>query len=193
MAQLTTGWKNYLYVFTILFFSLGLFNIIFAWLGFACMILPFILLAKNKKKTWCQGYCPRASLFGKLFQKHSLTGKAGPNWLIRGKAKWVVLAYFVFNMVLLIATTYLVSIGGRQPIENIRFLVAFELPWNIPQLLGLGTLPDWVSHLAFTFYSMMFTTTIIGLLLAWIFKPRTWCTVCPVNTVSDLVLHNNRK
>ncbi|WP_422691256.1 4Fe-4S binding protein [Clostridium thermosuccinogenes] len=39
----------------------------------------------------------------------------------------------------------------------------------------------------------MLTTTIFGLLLAWIFKPRTWCTVCPINTASDVLLKINKK
>jgi hypothetical protein len=167
---------------------LGFFNIIFAWLGFACLILPFILLAKNKRKTWCQDYCPRANLFGVLFRNRSITGKAGPNWLIRGKAKWFVLGYFIFNLFVLTMSTFMVFMGKRAPVEQIRFLIAFRLPWNIPQLINFGSFPDWTAHLSFRVYSMMLTTTILGLLLAWIFKPRTWCTVCPINTISDMAL-----
>ncbi|WP_422678833.1 4Fe-4S binding protein [Clostridium thermosuccinogenes] len=51
----------------------------------------------------------------------------------------------------------------------------------------------WAVHLSFRVYSMMLTTTIFGLLLAWIFKPRTWCTVCPINTASDVLLKINKK
>ncbi|MCX7746195.1 MAG: hypothetical protein N2645_04790 [Clostridia bacterium] len=192
MVQKRRSWKNYLYVVTILFFTLGFFNIIFAWLGFACLTLPFILLAKNKRKTWCQGYCPRASLFGVLFHNRSLTGKGGPNWLVRGKAKWFVLIYFLFNLFVLTMSTLMVFMGRREPVESIRFLIAFTLPWDMPQFLNLGIFPDWTMHLSFRMYSMMFTTTVLGLLLAWIFKPRTWCTVCPVNTVSNLILDKTR-
>ncbi|MBU3113453.1 hypothetical protein [Clostridium lacusfryxellense] len=56
-------WTSNLYIVTILFFALGFLNIIFAWIGFVCMIIPFVLLAKYGKKTWCQNYCPRANLF----------------------------------------------------------------------------------------------------------------------------------
>jgi polyferredoxin len=113
-------WTDRLYIFTILLFALGFFNIIFAWIGFACMIIPFALLAKDGKKTWCQGYCPRANLYTVLF---------------KGKGK------------------------------NAR-----------------------AAHLSFRVYSMMFTTTVIGLLFGFVYKPRTWCMVCPVNTISDMVI-----
>lgn len=188
------NWTNYFYIITISFFTLGFFNIIFAWLGFICMILPFILLARDKKKTWCQNYCPRASLFQKLFKGRSLSGKTGPDWLIRGKAKWVMLGYFSINLFVLTMSTVMVFKGRREALENIRFLLVFQFPWDIPQLLNLGTMPNWIAHLSFRIYSMMFTTTVLGLILSWIFKPRTWCTICPINTISDISLKKiNRK
>ena len=64
------GWRKYSFIIATMFFTLGFFNILFAWFGFVCLILPFILLAKNKRKTWCQDYCPRANLFGVLFRKN---------------------------------------------------------------------------------------------------------------------------
>ncbi|MCX8132114.1 MAG: hypothetical protein N3I35_18695 [Clostridia bacterium] len=193
VVRVKRGWKNYLFIITILFFALGFFNIIFAWIGFACLLLPFIFLAKDRRKTWCQEYCPRASLFNVLFSSRSLTGKAGPSWLTRGKAKWVVLIYFIFNLFVLTMSTIMVSVGRREPMEIVRFLFAFKLPWSMPQLLDIASIPGWAVHLSYRLYSMMFTTTVLGLLLAWIFRPRTWCTVCPINTVSNLMLHKNKK
>jgi polyferredoxin len=186
-------WKHYLFVITIIFFILGFFNIIFAWLGFVCMISPFVFLAKDGKKTWCQNYCPRSKLLSVLFKNRSITGKAGPSWLIKGKAKWFVFAYFIFNMLVLIMSTIMVYSGKIAPLENVRVLLAFNMPWDMPNLLNLGNFPGWAVHLSFRVYSMMLTTTIFGLLLAWIFKPRTWCTVCPINTASDVLLKINKK
>lgn len=186
MLCMKNNWKNYLYLWAILFFALGLFNIVFAWLGFVCMILPFILLARNKKKTWCQGYCPRANLFDVLFRGRSLTGKSGPRWLVKGNTKWVMLVYFAFNLFILVMSTIMVYRGRIEAMEKIRFLIAFQLPWDIPQLLQVGFVPEWALHLSFRIYSMMFTTTVLGLVLSWLFKPRTWCTICPINTVSDI-------
>lgn len=193
VVKMRRGWKNYLFTITILFFTLGIFNIVFAWLGFACFLLPFVFLAKDRRKTWCQEYCPRAGLFGVLFRKRSLTGKAGPSWLIHGKAKRIVFIYFIFNLFVLTMSTVMVFRGRIAPMENVRFLIAFKLPWDMPQLLDISSIPGWAVHLSYRLYSMMFTTSILGLLLAWIFRPRTWCTVCPINTVSDLMLHKNKK
>lgn len=179
-----------MFVFTLLFFTLGFFNILFAWLGLACMILPFVFLAKKKKKEWCSKYCPRSSLFTKLFSGRSITGKPGPDWLINGKFKWVVLVYFTVNIFVIIMSTVRVSKGLMEPMEFIRFLMAFVIPWGIPQLLDFGTISGWVSHASFRIYSMMFTTTVIGLILGWLFYPRTWCRVCPINTISDITLKN---
>lgn len=181
-------WKDYLFVATISFFILGLFNIIFAWFGFACLTLPFILLIKNKRKTWCQGYCPRASLFDKLFQSRNTKGKPAPDWLFRGDAKQAVFIYFIMNLFILAMSTIMVFKGRILPVGHIRFLMAFQIPWDVPQLLSISGIPDWAVHLSFRIYSMMFTTTIIGLFLGWIFKPRTWCAICPINTASEFIL-----
>jgi hypothetical protein len=173
---------------TLAYFVLGFFNIIFAWLGLACLLIPFILLFKDRKKTWCQDYCPRASFFQKVLKGRSLTQKRAPDWMIRGKAKWIMLGYFSLNLFVLTLSTIMVFRGRMEPMERIRFLIAFQLPWQIPQLLDLGSFPNWASHLSFRIYSMMFTTTILGLIIGWIYMPRSWCTVCPINTLSDSVL-----
>jgi hypothetical protein len=183
------NWINYLFVLTLLFFTLGFVNIIFAWLALVCLILPFILLAKDKKKTWCQKCCPRSNLFSKMFQGRSLTGKPGPDWLVKGKGKWILLAYFSFNLFVITMSTIRVSMDLMEPLERVRFLIAFILPWEMPQLLSFGSVPDWVLHLSFRLYSMMFTTVVLGLVLGWLFYPRTWCRVCPINTVSDITLN----
>ncbi|MGK0467352.1 4Fe-4S binding protein [Clostridium sp.] len=163
----------------------------FAWLGFACMIVPFILLAKNGKKTWCQNYCPRANLFTVLFKNKSL--KIAPKWLTKGDAKEYLLIYFGFNLFLLFMSTIMVFNGRIEPMEKVRFMIAFQLPWNMPQLLNISFIPNWAVHLSFRVYSMMFTSTVIGMILAFKYSPRTWCTICPVNTISDMVISKKNK
>lgn len=186
------NWTNYLFVVTLTFFTLGFFNIIFAWLGFACMLLPFVFVAKDKKKTWCQGYCPRANLFTKLFKGRSLIGKVGPDWLVKGAGKWIVLGYFTINLFILTMSTIMVSKGRIDAVEQVRFMIAFPLPFTMPQLLDFGPVSAWATHLSFRIYSMMFTTTVLGLILGLLFMPRTWCTVCPINTLSDMALKNTK-
>src|SRR5690554_468791 len=90
------------YIFTILFFALGVFNLLFAYLGFICMITPFVLVYRDRKKTWCQKYCPRAHLFNKLFRGRSLTKKSAPKWMTGPKARKVFLIYFLLNFAVLL-------------------------------------------------------------------------------------------
>lgn len=191
--QNDSNWKNHLYLVTLLFFALGFFNIIFAWLGFLCMLMPFVLLFRDRKKTWCQGNCPRANLYQKLFTGRSVTGRRTPDWLTRGNAKWIMLGYFGLSLFIMTMSTIMVFKGNRAPIENVRLLIAFRLPWQMPQILDAGTLPGWVSHLSFRLYSMMLTTTLLGMALGWLYKPRTWCTVCPINTLSDAALKGMKR
>ncbi|MHC1682045.1 MAG: 4Fe-4S binding protein [Clostridiaceae bacterium] len=185
--------NKYLFIITLAFFFLGFFNIIFGVLGFLCMILPIVLLLKDRKKTWCQSYCPRASLFTVLLQGRSLTGKAAPKWLTRGKTKWFVLAYFGMNLFVLTMSTIMVSRGKVEAMEYLRFAIAFRIPWEVPQIINLGDTANWMLHLSYRIYSMMLTTTIIGLVLGWLYIPRTWCTICPINTISDMSLKNAKK
>lgn len=181
-------WNQYLFIITLIFFSLGFVNIIFALFGFVCLILPFILLFKDRKKTWCQQYCPRSRLFTVVTNNRYFSGKPGPDWLIKGKGKWFVLAYFTINILMMTMSTIRVANGLMAPVEKVRFLIVFIFPWKLPQIFNNGYVADWLIHLSYRIYSMMFTTTIIGLLLALLFLPRTWCRVCPINTLSDISL-----
>ncbi|MDF2519449.1 MAG: hypothetical protein K0R84_77 [Clostridia bacterium] len=187
------NWTKYLYIFTILFFALGIFNITFAWLGFICMILPFVLLIRDKKKTWCQKYCPRASLLSAVYRGRKSKGRRTPEWLAKVDAKTFFLAYFGANLFILMMSTIMVFRGRIEAMDHVRFLIAFQLPWDIPQLINVPNIPDWAVHLSFRVYSMMFTTTVIGLILGWFYAPRTWCTICPINTLSDMGLKNQKE
>lgn len=180
--------SKYLFLITILFFASGFINIHFALLGLACMILPFVLLLRSKRKTWCQGYCPRAGLFttcGKLTAKPN---RKTPAFFITGNMKWILLAYFVLNLFFITMSTVAVAKGIRPPMTFLRFLIFIPLYGEIPQLMEFVNIAPWVTHLAYRFYSMMMTTTILGVILTFVYKPRTWCTICPISTVSDLYI-----
>lgn len=181
------NWIQYSYLFTILFFALGFFNIVFAWVGFFCLILPFVFVIKDNKKTWCQSYCPRANLFNRVF---AVIGKksTAPKWLLNGKGKRIMLTYFAINFFMICLTTLMVFLDKRDPLEKVRLLMAFQLPGTMPNLLNIGAMPDWVVHLGFRVYSMMLTTTIIGLLVGYLYRARTWCAICPMGTLSSLAL-----
>lgn len=176
------------YFFTLIFFSLGFFNIFFGWLGFFCLILPFIFIAKDKKNSWCQSYCPRANLLSTVLKPFSKVNRVIPQWLLSGKGKSIMMVYFSLNMFMILMSTLMVFMDRREPLDKIRLLIAFQLPWDIPQLLHFPGLSDWIIHLSFRMYSMMLTTTIIGLVLGTLYRPRTWCTICPMATLTSMTL-----
>lgn len=177
-----------LYLFTISFFVLGLVNIHFSILGIVCMTLPIVLLLKNRKKTWCQGYCPRASLYTTLGKTKKWPGFKTPRFFIKGKMKWIMLAYFGISLTFILISTLGVARGIKLPMNHLRFLILIPIPFKMPQLYDILTLAPWLTHLSYRFYSMMMTTTVIGLILAMVYRPRTWCTICPIATVSDVIL-----
>lgn len=181
-----------LYVFTLAFFLLGFINIHLSILGLLCMTIPLILLAKNKKKTWCQHYCPRASLYtnvGKFVKKSRKT----PVFFTKGKMKWIILTYFGFNLIVITLSTIAAASGRIPAMESLRFLFFIPVTSNLPQLINIDSIAPWITHLSYRIFSMMMTTTSLGLILAVTYKPRTWCTICPIATISDVYLEQHRK
>lgn len=188
MTNFLKNFKNnkYLFILNLLYFGLGFVNIHFALLGLIYMILPLYLLVKTERKTYCQGYCPRANLYtktGNLTKK--VSGKT-PLYLIRGNMKWIMLTYFGISLLLIIMSTIRVAAGFMAPLEELRYLVVLRVPFTMPQFIEINTFLPWVTHMSYRFYSMMMTTTTLGLVLALVYKPRTWCTICPISTISDV-------
>ena len=76
-----------------------------------------------------------------------------------------------------------VASGASSLKEAIKLLWTFKLPWG--WAYTQGTFPDWMAQFAFGFYSLMLTSTIIGLIVMILFKPRTWCSFCPMGTMTQ--------
>lgn len=180
--------NKYLFLITLLYFALGFINIHFSLLGLACMAIPIILLIKDKKKTWCQGYCPRANLYTTCCKTKRKSAKKTPVFFIKGNMKWIMLAYFAINLLIIVVSTIKVAGGSIAPMNYLRLLLIFPLDGEMPQLIEFENIAPWITHLSYRFYSMMATTTLLGLILAFIYKPRTWCTICPIATVSDVYI-----
>lgn len=184
--------KKYLFFITIFYFILGFINIHFAILGLICMITPFILLFKTHKKIWCQNYCPRSSLYtacGKLKK----ISKKSPLFFAKGNIKWIILLYFSISLLLIIISTVKVGMGMLEPAKNLKFLMIVPIPFSLPQFIQFSNVTPWLTHFAYKFYSMMMTTTILGLILAILYKPRTWCTICPISTLSQVYLNTKKE
>lgn len=172
--------KKYAFI-TVLFFGLGFININISILGLLCFLIPFLLYFNYRDKIWCKKYCPRAGLFNVLFSKVNL-GLKVPKWLTRKKFKDGVVTYFTINVFFAVMSTIMVYLGRIEMFDNIRFLIIFNLP-SLPQLIEYSVSNE-ITHFSYRIYSMMFTSTLIGLLLGFMFKPRTWCIICPISTLT---------
>ncbi|EPZ58573.1 hypothetical protein H477_1326 [[Clostridium] sordellii ATCC 9714] len=45
----------------------------------------------------------------------------------------------------------------------------------------------WVAQFAFGFYSIMLTSTILGVFTMILYKPKSWCVYCPMGTMTQLI------
>jgi polyferredoxin len=107
--------------------------------------------------------------------------------------KWIMLAYFGISLFIIIMSTIKVASGSIPSMNYLRFLLMIPLTGEMPQLIEFTNIIPWVTHLSYRFYSMMMTTTFLGFLLALIYKPRTWCTICPIATVSEAYINKSNK
>lgn len=174
--------QNGLFWITIVFFVLGMIHISFSLIGLLCFTIPFVQYFYYKDKIWCKYVCPRAGYFNMVLGKVSI-GKKAPKWLTGKRFRKGVLIYFCVNIFFATMSTIMVSIGKVDPIDYVRFLIMFQIPARLPQLLSFTVHPG-LLHFSYRIYSMMFTSVIIGSVLGIIYRPRTWCAVCPVNTLT---------
>ena len=52
-------WYDYLWIASGLYIILGFFNILFAWLGLICFIVPLLISVISGSKAYCNRYCGR--------------------------------------------------------------------------------------------------------------------------------------
>jgi hypothetical protein len=179
MKRNLTDW---IFLGTILFFLLSFVNILFAWLGLICMITPFIMAYKTGKKPWCTSYCPRSSLFTKALSKISL-GKNPPKGLLTKETGKFVIQLFCINLFFATMSTFMVASGRMPPMLYPRFFVVIPIPVALPQLIEIAA-PAFLVHASYRIFSIMMTSTIIGLVLGILYRPRAWCAICPIQTLT---------
>ena len=56
-------WSDYLWIVSATYFTLGFFNIVFAWLGVICFLIPLLIAVIGSSKAYCNNYCGRGQLF----------------------------------------------------------------------------------------------------------------------------------
>lgn len=179
-------WYDYLWIWTILYFSLGFFNILFAWLGMIDFLVPLMIAIVGKNKAFCNYFCGRSQLFTVLGDKmHLSRQKCTPRWMHSKWFRYGFLAFFMTMFIQMVYNTWLVFGGVRNLSEAIKLFWMFRLPWD--WAYTAGTVSPWIAQYAFGFYSIMLTSTLIGLILLVLFRPRTWCAFCPMGTMTQMI------
>lgn len=179
-------WYDYLWVFSSIYLLLGFLNILFAWLGLLCFFIPLLMAFLGKDKGYCNRYCGRGQLFALLGGRFGLSRKKDmPEFM---KQKWFRYGFLVFFFIMffqMLGNTYLVFAGAKDLKQIVTLLWSFKVPWHWAYhetVFSLG-----VAQFAFGFYSVMLTSTILGIVTMVLFKPRSWCVYCPMGSMTQLI------
>lgn len=178
-------WYEYLWIFSAAYIVLGFFNILFAWLGLLCFVIPLIISAAGGGKAYCNSYCGRGQLFSLLGGRCGLS--RGGNMPALLKSRWFrygFLAFFLIMFSNMLFVTYLVFSGAGSLKEVVTLLWTIKLPWHWAYNFNVA---PWIAQFAFGFYSVMLTSTVIGLAVMALYKPRSWCVFCPMGTMTQLI------
>ncbi len=179
-------WYDYLWIVSLIYLTLGFFNILFAWLGLLCFFIPLLIAATKSSKDYCSFYCGRGQLFSLLGGRFGLSRKKDmPVWMKSKAFRYGFLIFFFMMFFVMLFNTYLVFAGTQDLKQVVTLLWTFNVPWSFAYK---GTLfHPAVAQFAFGFYSVMLTSTILGLITMVLFKPRSWCVYCPMGTMTQLI------
>ena len=150
-------WYHYLWIWSILYFSLGFVNILFAWLGLISFCLPLLFAIVGGNKLFCNRYCDRGQLLRFLGSQLGFSKRHDmPAWMY-GKA-------------------------FRSLQEFVTLFWTFQLPWHWAYS---GNVAPATAQFAFGLYSLMLTSEIIALAAMLYYRPRAWCAFCPMGTLTQ--------
>ena len=174
---------KYLWILSSLYLILGLFNILFAWLGLICFIVPLLISIVKGNKGYCNKYCGRGQLLDLLGNKLKLSrNKPMPKFLKSKYFRYGFLIFFLTMFINMVFNTYLVFQGTNTLKEVLTILWTFKLPWNFTDLSYVS---PWIAQFSFGFYSLMLTSTLLGIITMALYKPRSWCVYCPMGTMTQ--------
>lgn len=175
-------WNDYLWIASAAYLILGVFNVLFAWLGLICFITPLVIAAFGGNKSYCNSYCGRGQLFERLGNGLSLSRNQVPPKFMRSSwFRYGFLIFFLTMFLMMVYQTYQVFAGAPLR-ESITLLWRFRVPWRP---VSAGAVPTWAAQFAYGFYSVMLTSTILGILTMILFRPRSWCVYCPMGTMTQ--------
>ena len=131
-------------------------------------------------------------LFSLLGGRFGLSRRADiPRWMKSKAFRYGFLGFFLLMFFQMLWSTYLVFAGAQELRQAVTLLWTFRLPWHWAYY---GTLfSPGVAQFAFGFYSVMLTSTVLGLVTMVLFKPRSWCVYCPMGTMTQLICRGKHR
>ncbi len=92
----------------------------------------------------------------------------------------------------MIFQTYLVVAWPNSLKEVNKLFWTIKVPWGWTYTAEI--VPAWVAYFSLGYYSIMLTSTLIGFIVMVLYKPRTWCTFCPMRTMTQTICNlKNRR
>ena len=183
-------WYDFLWIASLLYLVLGFFNILFAWLGLLCFFIPLVIAFAGGDKGYCNRFCGRGQLFSLLGGRFGLSRRADiPRWMKNRRS----LRFWLFLLMFFRCSgAHIWSLPVAQELRQaVTLLWTFRLPWHWAYY---GTLfSPGVAQFAFGFYSVMLTSTVLGLVTMVLFKPRSWCVYCPMGTMTQLICRGKHR
>lgn len=175
-------WYSYLWLAELLYWVLGLCNILFAWLGLLFFVIPLLIAIFGGSKAYCNRYCGRGQLLALLGSKLKLScNRKPPKFLHSPWFRYGFLTFFMTMFGMMIFSTYKVFAGAPLK-QTVTLLWTIKLPW---QWATVDFVAPWIAQFAFGFFSVMMTSTVLGLITMVLFRPRSWCVYCPMGTMTQ--------
>lgn len=178
-------WYDYLWIVSPIYLTLGFFNIIYAWIGLIFFFLPLLFAIVKGNKMYCNRYCDRGQFLSILGKKLKLSRyRDTPSWMKSKVFRYAFLVFFFAMFANMLYVTYLVMTGVKDGGSFIKLFWTFKVLWSFAID---PTITPWVNQFALGFYSLMLTSTLIGVIVMILHKPRTWCSFCPMGTMTQTI------
>ena len=124
-------WYDYLWIWSIVYFTLGFFNILFAWLGMIDFLVPLVFALVGGNKHFCNKYCGRGQLLNVLGKNGRCSlGRLAPKWMASKGFRYGFLIFFLTMFGNMLFQTWLVASGARSLREVIKLLWTIRVPWD---------------------------------------------------------------
>lgn len=187
------NWYDFLWIWAIIYFALGFFNILFAWLGLIDFMIPLFFSIFAGNKFFCNNLCGRGQLLNQLGSNcHLSRNKPTPKWMTSKVFRYAFLIFFLTMFANMIFQTYLTASNAKSLSQVVKLFWTFKIPWHWAYSQNLVS--PWIAQFSYGFYSLMLTSTIIGIIVMILYKPRSWCTFCPMGTMTQTICKiKNRK